>query len=229
MNKQEFLEALRAGLTDLQEQELEEYLNFYGEILDDRMEEAIPEDDAVAELGSIESVIAKIKETIQSAQAENESESASELFEESEDGGLDILEAGGENEMRVTTSVKKKKNAGDIALLAVGFPIWGSLLIAAFAVVFSLFVSAWSVIAALWAAFGAFALSSVGGIVIGFLNVFGEQLALGFSMIACAIVLAGLAIFAFFGCKWATVGMVIATKKTALWIAKCFRRKEKQR
>jgi len=45
-------------------------------------------------------------------------------------------------------------------------------------------------------------------------------------MIGSGLVLAGLSVFVFFGCKAATKGLIILTKKTALAVKKCFIKKE---
>ncbi|MBR5538496.1 MAG: hypothetical protein IKU61_01205 [Clostridia bacterium] len=47
MNKQEFLEELRKGLSGLPKEDVRERLNFYGEIIDDRIEEGLTEEEAV--------------------------------------------------------------------------------------------------------------------------------------------------------------------------------------
>ena len=62
MNKHEFLAALRRELTALPHDELTEQLNFYNEMIDDRMEEGMTEEEAVAAVGSVESIAAGIKE-----------------------------------------------------------------------------------------------------------------------------------------------------------------------
>ena len=41
MNKQEFLAHLRKGLSGLPQNDIEKRLNFYGEMLEDRMEEGL--------------------------------------------------------------------------------------------------------------------------------------------------------------------------------------------
>ncbi|MBO5981935.1 MAG: DUF1700 domain-containing protein [Clostridia bacterium] len=60
MNKQEFLDRLRGELSILPSADTEERINFYSEMIDDRMEEGVSEEDAVAEIGSIESVVEQI-------------------------------------------------------------------------------------------------------------------------------------------------------------------------
>lgn len=60
MNKQEFLDALRASLEGLPREDIEASLEFYGEAIDDRMESGLTEQEAVAEIGSVEEVAVQI-------------------------------------------------------------------------------------------------------------------------------------------------------------------------
>ena len=60
MNKKDFFEKLRECLTGLPESDLEERISFYEEIIDDKMDEGLSEEEAVAELGSVEQIIAQI-------------------------------------------------------------------------------------------------------------------------------------------------------------------------
>ena len=60
MTKQAFLSALRDGLSGLPQADLEERINFYSEMIDDRMEEGVPEEEAVAGLGSVDDVVSQI-------------------------------------------------------------------------------------------------------------------------------------------------------------------------
>lgn len=106
----------------------------------------------------------------------------------------------------------RRLKAWEIVLLAVGFPVWGALLISALAVVFSLYVAFWAVFASLCGC----ALGGLGGIV---LMIEGSPWS-GLALLAAGLVCAGLAIFSFFGCKAATKGILRLTRKIALWI-KC--------
>lgn len=60
MGKQEFLEQLRKGLSGLPPKETEERLSFYSEMIDDRMEEGLSEEEAVAAAGSVEELLAQV-------------------------------------------------------------------------------------------------------------------------------------------------------------------------
>ncbi len=56
MNKQDFLAQLREGLSALPQKDAEEQLTFYSEMIDDRMEEGLPESEAVAAAGAVEEI-----------------------------------------------------------------------------------------------------------------------------------------------------------------------------
>ena len=60
MNKKEFLAALRAGLAGLPEADVQHWLDFYSEIIDDRMEEGIAEVEAVADVGPVHDIVGQI-------------------------------------------------------------------------------------------------------------------------------------------------------------------------
>ena len=60
MNKQEFLGALRRGLLGLPEEDIENSVEFYSEMIDDRIDEGMSEDEAVADIGSANEVIQQI-------------------------------------------------------------------------------------------------------------------------------------------------------------------------
>ena len=57
MYKQVFLDKLRRGLSGLPQEDIEEHLIFYGEMLDDSIEEGLSEEEAVSELGDIDEII----------------------------------------------------------------------------------------------------------------------------------------------------------------------------
>ena len=64
MRKQEFIDRLRENLSGLPTAETEERLDFYEEMIEDRMEEGISEEEAVAAIGSPDKIAAQIIEEI---------------------------------------------------------------------------------------------------------------------------------------------------------------------
>lgn len=197
MNKKEFIDALRLRLADLPSEELDERIGFYVEMIDDRIEEGLDEEAAVAEIGSVDSISGQILADIPLSKI-------------------------------AKSKIKKRRRmrAWEIVLLAVGSPIWASLLIAAFAIIISLYAVLWSLVAVAWSVFGAFGGCSLGGIAAGVLSIVHGEILIGIAFFGVSLVLAGLGIFIFFGCMAATKGMVTLTKKIVLGIKKCFVRKE---
>ena len=63
MNKKEFLSQLKRKLSGLKKQDINESLNFYREIIDDKVEDGASVDDAISSLGSLDEIVLQIKET----------------------------------------------------------------------------------------------------------------------------------------------------------------------
>ena len=101
---------------------------------------------------------------------------------------------------------KKKLKVWEIVLLALGSPLWVSLLLTFFAVVLAIYIS-------LWAVFLSFVACGFGGLILGLVFGLGNNWYIGFAMIAAALILIGFSILFFFGCKTATKGFILLTKK----------------
>lgn len=184
MNKQEFLVKLRKGLHGLPKNDIEERLIFYNEMIDDRMEEGVTEEEAVSGIGTVDEIVSQIV-------AET---SLSKLVKEK-------------------VRPKRALRVWEIVFLTLGSPIWLSLLIAVFAVIFAVYVTVWSVIVALWAAELTLAAGAFCGVVSSVILIVQVNLIAGIAMIGAGIACAGLSIFLFFGCKETTKGLLFLTKK----------------
>lgn len=198
MHKQEFIANLRSKLSGLPSQEVEERLAFYSEMIDDRIEEGLTEQEAVSDIGPIEEIAVQIIADIPLAKIAKE-----------------------------RIKPKRELKAWEIVLLVLGSPIWFSLAVAAFAVMLSLYAVLWSLIISAWAAFASFAACGVCGMVAGGAFALGGNGLTGIAMVGAGLVCTGLAILLLFGCKVATKGCVLLTKKIALGIKSCFVGKEK--
>ena len=60
MNKQSFLGRLRKALSGLPQKEQEERITFYSEMIDDRMEEGLSEEEAVSAIGAWEDILGEL-------------------------------------------------------------------------------------------------------------------------------------------------------------------------
>lgn len=197
MNKQEFLLQLRKGLSGLPDADIEERINFYGEMIDDRIEDGLSEEDAVLAVGSVEEIVKTTMEEIP----------LTKLVKEK-------------------ISKKKSFKAWEIVLLAIGSPLWLSLFIAVVAIVLSIYVSLWSVIVSLWSVFAATIGCAVGCIVSSIGYFISGNWILGIALLSAGITCTGLSIFMFFGCKASTNGIVRGTKIMALGIKNALIKKE---
>ncbi len=184
MNKQEFLLLLRKGMQDMPQIDAEERIVFYSEIIDDRIEEGLTEEEAIEAIGSATEILAQIANEKQNSKENNNVNR--------EKSHLSVL---------------------GIILLILGSPIWLSLVIAAFAVIISVYVSVWSIIISLWAVFGAFVGCAIGAIAAGIIFICNRIFISGTALIAAGITCTGLSILFFIGCKAFTTCVLKLTKR----------------
>ena len=197
MNKQEFLTALRQGLSGLPIEDTEERLNFYSEMIDDQVEEGKSEEEAVASIGSVDEILSQILSEVPLTQI-----------------------------VKKKIKPKRRLRTWEIVLLAVGSPLWLSLGVAAFAVLISVYAVLWCMVATAWSVFGSLVGCAAGCVAVGVVWIcFGELLS-GLFLIFASLVLAGLSIFGFFGCHRATVGTAKLTRLIAFGVKKMFVSKE---
>ena len=197
MSKQDFLAKLRKGLSGLPQDDIEERLTFYSEMIEDRIEEGFSEENAVSAVGSVDEIVAQVVTDIPLAKIAKE---------------------------RIKS--KRKLKAWEIVLLTLGSPLWLSLGIAAVAVIFAIYISLWAVLISLWAVLGSLIGCSFGSMVAGIVLTCSGNVLTGIAMLGVGMVCAGLSIFMFYGCKTATKGILILTKKIAVWVKNCFIKKE---
>lgn len=214
MTKQEFLDALRAGLSGLTEADASERITFYSEMLDDRIEEGLSEEAAVAQIGSVDEIVASILAEIPQKQKDV----------------ITRVDKPTHHQATPKKEEKKHMETWQIILLILGFPLWLPLLIAAFAVVISLIAVLWSVVGTLWGAlFGTLAGVGLGVTLFGLFCIVGGKWVIGTALFGAGLACTGLAVFAFYGCIYATKGAAWLTKVTFVGIAKLFRgRREAQ-
>ena len=112
MTKTEFLDELRSRLSGLPQSDLDERLLYFREMIDDRMEDGLTEEEAVSDIGSVDEIVDHIMEETP----------LSKLVREN---------------AKRTRALK----AWEILLLVLGAPLWLSLILAAIAVCLSLYGS----------------------------------------------------------------------------------------
>lgn len=198
MNKQEFLLKLRKRLSGLPQDEVEERLTFYTEMIEDRMEEGLSEEEAVAAAGTIDDIVAQTVAEVPLVKIAKE---------------------------RIKPN--RRIGVLEIVLLVLGSPIWLSLGVAAVAVVLSVYISLWCIIISLWSVFASFIGCAFGAFVAGIVFACNANVLTGIAMIGAGLVCVGFSIFMFYGCKAITKAILVLTKKFAVWIKKrCMKKEE---
>lgn len=186
MTKLEFQSKLRQMLAErgLPDDEIARSLDFYLETIDDRMEEGMSEEEAVAALGNIKDIAEQI------------------LY----DTPLGVLVK--------SKIKKGKEERGSSALLIVlaviGFPVWFPLLIACFAIIFAMYVVIWSLIFSVFAVVVSIGIVGLAALPAS-LFLFAENYVAALGMIGTGLILAGLSILLYFPAKYAAKGLVRLT------------------
>ncbi|MBQ4293480.1 MAG: DUF1700 domain-containing protein [Lachnospiraceae bacterium] len=197
MNKETFLNALRERLSRLPQDDIEERLAFYGEMIDDRIEEGMTEEEAVAAVGTVEEIAKQVTSEIP----------------------LHKLVAG-------RVKPKRKLKGWEIALLIIASPVWIPLLAALVVIVFSAVIALWAGAACVYAVtlvFGVTAVLSLPAAV--FLFTLGIPSG-GLFLIGAALFLAGLTILMVFLSILVTKGVLFLSRKFLTWLKSRFTGKE---
>lgn len=200
MTKIEFLEALKLRIQEYPAEETRKSVEYYEEMIDDRMEDGMSEAEAIASLGSVEQIAEQIK-----------------------------------CELPIATLVKQKtmeKTKGKkmpvwaIVLLIIGFPLWGSMLLALVSVILSFYIAIWTVDFMLWTAVLVIAVVAI-CLVIGFVYcLIKGAVGSAFIYLGMGVFAAGATVIGFLGSLLVTKGICKGTKWCFLQIKKALIGKE---
>lgn len=197
MNKQEFLTNLRNALSGVPQDDIEERIAFYGEMIDDCMEDGMGEEDAIAGIGTVDEVKTHI-----------------------------IADIPLQKIVKEKVKPKRDLHAREVILIVLGFPVWFPLLVAAGAMILSLYTVVWALIILLWAIEISIWTGVIGGIAAAVIYFIHGDLIPALMMLGTAFFICGLSIFMFFGCVEASKGVLKLTKKVSVAVKSMFIRKE---
>ena len=197
MTKHEFLWKLEEGLYGLPREDIQRSLDYYSEMIEDRMEDGLSEEEAVAALGPVEDIRAAILAEIPLPRLVKES-----------------------------VRPKRKLRAWEIVLLILGSPVWVPLIAAAVIVVLSVYVTLWAGVVTLYAGNLTVAAGGLAGVFFLFRMLAMGQMAQGVLFLGGGLVCLGLAILLFFGINQVSKGLIWLTKRCLLALKGCFVRKE---
>lgn len=193
MNKIEFLTVLRERLQGLPEEDINKSIDFYCEMIDDRVEDGMSEVEAVEALGNIEEIISQILSEV----------SLPKLVKEK-------------------VKPKRALKAWEIVLLVLGAPLWIPLLAAVILTVLAVYLSVWSVIISLYVVDLAVVICGIAFVRLAVAFLFGGQFVSGGVALGAGLVCMGLSILLFFAFNLVTKGILWASKKVLLGIKGLF-------
>lgn len=191
MRKQDFIKELRLNLSFLPKEEIDDRISFYSELIDDKIEEGVKEEDAIKSIGSIDEIINQIIDEM----------SLSKIAKDK-------------------IKQKRKLSGLEIALIIVGSPIWLSLLLSLIAVLFSLYIIGWSIVISIWAILISLIAVLVAGIVLTIISLFSNIYIVALSYLGATLVILGLTILMHYVCKIITRLYIKLTKLIVLSIKK---------
>ena len=197
MNKYEFLGRLRERLAGLPPKDIDASLDYYSELIADRIEDGMSEEEAVAAMGTIDEIVAQILE----------------------DTPLPKL-------VKEKVRPKRPLRTWEILLIVLGFPLWLPLLAAFASVIFSVLVAIGSVIISVFAVAVSVGACTLGFLIASPICFISAKYALGTILIGAALICAGLCILLFIGAKYAAKGILWLCRKSIYAIKSCFVKKE---
>ena len=193
MNKIEFLTVLRERLQGLPEEDINKSIDFYCEMIDDRVEDGMSEAEAVDALGNIEEIISQILSEV----------SLPKLVKEK-------------------VKPKRALKAWEIVLLVLGAPLWIPLLAAVILTVLAIYLSVWTVIISLYAVDLSIAVSGLACIGVAVALLFDGQIVPAGVVFGAGLVCMGLSILLLFAVNLVTKGILWVSKKVLLGIKGLF-------
>lgn len=197
MNKEGFLNDLKNALSGLPQQEIDDRISFYSEIIDDKIEEGMTEEQAIEDIGAIDEIRSQIISDIP----------ITKLVKEK-------------------IKPKRTLKAWEVILIILGFPVWFPLLISFVVIIFSLYIVLWSLVICLWAIEISLWAIAIVGLVFTIINLIQGSFTNSLLLFGISLVSSGLSFFLFYACIAATKGTAKLAKKIVIGIKNIFVRKE---
>lgn len=170
MTKKEYLDNLLVNLTENNVPNIDAMVEFYSELIDDRIEDGMTEEEAVAAMDDVDTVVgeAVVEKPITTLV---------------------------KDKIKKNHDEAKKKGHGALwtTLVILGFPVWFPVLFTFFTLIFTLFIVLWAVVVTLYAVNFSLAVTSIAVFIGGFAFLFGQiTFTGGLCMWAAALIIGGL-------------------------------------
>ncbi len=143
MNKQEFINEIKLRVEGLPEEEVAKSIDYYSEMIDDRIEDGMTEEEAVEAVGTVDEAVKGILENIPLTKV-----------------------------IKAKTKPSRKLRAWEIVLLVLGSPIWVPLLICAILLIILFYCIIWIIVIAFFAVDIAFIAGGLAAFIAGIIGLF---------------------------------------------------------
>lgn len=198
MTKDEFLLALGSRLSGVPAEDRQRSLEYYSESIDDRMEDGLTQEEAVAAMGSLDEILVEILSDV----------SLGKIVKEK-------------------VAPKGRRQSWEIVLLVLGAPLWLSVGLTIACLVVSAYLLLWTAVACLYAVTLTLGICGAAGVTgMAFLCARGELLG-GLLLLGGGLVCAGLTILAFHLSNLAAKGSVALCKAAVTGVKRLFIGKER--
>ena len=179
MTKQEYLSQVKSKLPGMPEADMHRFIEYYSEMIDDRIEDGLTEEEAVADVASPDEAVNKILEEMPLTRL-----------------------------VKDKITPKEGIKAWEVVLLVLGAPVWIPLLFAALVIIFALWIVVFSLLVSFYAILLSFAAVSVAGIVAFFGFLFSHNFAAALWMLGIAFLGIGVSILFIMLVKPVTKGVI---------------------
>ena len=193
MNKQEYLEAIRSRISAMPADDVNRFMDYYSEMIDDRVEDGLSEEEAVADMGSPDAAVEQILE----------------------DMPLTKL-------VKEKIKPKHELKAWEVVLIVLGSPVWIPLLITALVLLLTLWIVAFALLISFYAVVLSFVAAGIGGLICAIPLFIANSPYTAVLMLGAALIGIGIAILFFVSVKPVTVGIFKVCKASVNGIKRMF-------
>lgn len=193
MNKQEYLEAIRSRISAMPADDVNRFMDYYSEMIDDRVEDGLSEDEAVADMGSPDAAVEQILEEMP----------LTKLVKEK-------------------IKPKHELKAWEAVLIVLGSPVWIPLLITAAVLLLTLWIVAFALLISFYAVVLSFVAAGIGGLICTIPLFIANSPYMAVLMFGTALIGAGIAILFVVSVKPVTVGIFRVCKASVNGVKRMF-------
>lgn len=193
MNKEEYLDAIRGRISAMPADDINRFMDYYSEMIDDRMEDGLSEDEAVADMGSPDAAVEQILEEMP----------LTKLVKEK-------------------IKPKHELKAWEVVLIVLGSPVWIPLLITAAVLLLTLWIVAFALLISFYAVVLSFVVAGICGLICTIPLFIANNPYTAVLMLGAALIGIGIAILFVVSVKPVTVGIFKVCRASVNGIKRMF-------